>query len=441
MKPTMKKNQTPCTGPAAASRLAWFMNQLVEASLRRLPRAYRRAMRGSLAIDATPVRAFARGEVKPLDASGERHVVRHSSDPDAGWYSRTADSRDDGTARTKSRWAYEATLAVSGDVEHDEADRLPSLVLGMAILHYPGAEPGRNGMRALASVADRGYPRGYLAADRAYSNAKAEDFQLPARALGWKPVLDYTRDQLGIQAQAHGLIQVEGTWYCPAMPQPLIDATGDWRAGRVDEATYATRIEARRDYAARPKASADAEGHRRLLCPAAAAAPTARCVLKPASEGFDGATRVRIRPPQTLRDHPPAICRQQSVTVAPEQGAKFAQELPYASGEYRRIYATLRNSVEGMNGYLKDPAREGLDLAGRRRIRGVAAQSVLVAFQIFAANLRKIEGFLAEVARAAAGVPRARRRSRRRTTAPLAAWRPQSQPGAFGTSGRPPPGD
>ena len=425
----------------AAALLTWVVNQLIEASLQLLPRAHRRAMRGSLAVDATPVPAFARGEVKPLDASGERHVVRHSADPDAGWYARTTDARDGGPPVTKSNWAYEATLAVSGDVEHDDADRLPSLVLGMAILHAPGAEPGRNGIRALSSVAERGYSPGYLAADRAYSSAKAEDFQLPARALGWKPVFDYKADQLGIQAQAHGLVQVEGSWYCPAMPKALIDATGDWRAGRIDEATYATRIAARQAYAARPKASADAEGHRRYLCPASGSAPTARCVLKPASEGFDGTTRLRIRPAADLATHPPAICRQQSVTVAPEQGAKFAQELPYASGEHRRIYATLRNSIEGMNGYLKDPAFEALGQAGRRRIRGVAAQSVLVAFQIFAANVRKIDGFLAGVAGASAGALR-RRRPRRRTTAPLATWRPEPVPPPTppDTAGRPPPG-
>ena len=46
-----------------------------------------------------------------------------------------------------------------------------------------------------------------------------------------------------------------------------------------------------------------------------------------------------------------------------------------------------------MNGFIKDGAREAIDDAERRRIRGVAAQSVLVAFQLLAANIRKIERF------------------------------------------------
>ena len=44
------------------------------------------------------------------------------------------------------------------------------------------------------------------------------------------------------------------------------------------------------------------------------------------------------------------------------------------------MYATLRNSNEGMNGFIKDGAREAIDDPERRRIRGVAAQSVLVVF-------------------------------------------------------------
>jgi hypothetical protein len=34
--------------------------------------------------------------------------------------------------------------------------------------------------------------------------------------------MDYRADQLGIQASTGGAILVEGTWYCPALPEPLI---------------------------------------------------------------------------------------------------------------------------------------------------------------------------------------------------------------------------
>ncbi len=64
---------------------------------------------------------------------------------------------------------------------------------------------------------------------------------------------------------------------------------------------------------------------------------------------------------------------------------------------------------------LQGPAHEALDDPGRRRIHGMAAQSVLVAFLGLAANVRKIRAFI--LAGSATN-------PRRRTTEPLKAWRP-----------------
>ncbi len=72
-----------------------------------------------------------------------------------------------------------------------------------------------------------------------------------------------------------------------------------------------------------------------------------------------------------------------------------------------------------MNGYLKDPANEALDDPGRRRVHGVAAQSVLVAFLVVAANVRKIRTFMSL---RPGTLPR--KRPRRRTTESVSAWRP-----------------
>ena len=72
-----------------------------------------------------------------------------------------------------------------------------------------------------------------------------------------------------------------------------------------------------------------------------------------------------------------------------------------------------------MNGYLKDPAHEALGDPGRRRIHGLAAQSVLVAFLVVAANVRKIRAFMSSRPGAAP-----LKRPRRRNTEPLSTWRP-----------------
>ena len=62
--------------------------------------------------------------------------------------------------------------------------------LGLAITR-PGEDPGGTGARVLASVAARGHKTGPLGYDRAYTQALPARFHLPARALGYQPVMDY----------------------------------------------------------------------------------------------------------------------------------------------------------------------------------------------------------------------------------------------------------
>jgi hypothetical protein len=110
------------------------------------------------------------------------------------------------------------------------------------------------------------------------------------------------------------------------------------------------------------------------------------------------------------------------VTIPPDAGAKFHQDLLFGSPEWHSVYSTLRNSIEGFNGYVKDGAHEALDDSERRRLRGVAAQSVLVAFLLLGANLRKISAFLSEARAIEAGT--VKRLPRRRQTKALDTWRP-----------------
>ena len=74
-------------------------------------------------------------------------------------------------------------------------------------------------------------------------------------------------------------------------------------------------------------------------------------------------------------------------------------------------YATLRNTIEGLDGYAKDPARQALATPGRRRVRGIAAQSVFTALLLMAANIRKVRAWRTlTVGDTAATARRARRR-------------------------------
>ena len=89
----------------------------------------------------------------------------------------------------------------------------------------------------------------------------------------------------------------------------------------------------------------------------------------------------------------PKICCGTAITIAPDVGIRHRQELAFGSGPWAKRYATLRNTIEGLNGYIKDPAHESLGTPARRRVRGIAAQSIFVAILTMAANLRKIRAY------------------------------------------------
>ena len=158
----------------------------------------------------------------------------------------------------------------------------PDLAIGLALAR-PGEDPGGTGARVLASVAARGHKAGWLGYDRAYTAALPGRFQLPARALGYRPVMDYRIDQLGIQANTGGAILVEGSWYCPALPGPLITATTRLRDHAITRDLYDQQITARCPYQLKRKDGPDADGYQRLSCPAAGNRPGLICPLRQAS--------------------------------------------------------------------------------------------------------------------------------------------------------------
>ncbi len=61
-------------------------------------------------------------------------------------------------------------------------------------------------------------------------------------------------------------------------------------------------------------------------------------------------------------------------------------------------YFRLRNSVEGINGFAKDRLQERLEDADTLRIRGIAAQTLLLAFQLAHANRRKLASWADAIA-------------------------------------------
>ncbi len=393
---------TPGQAQAARDRLEAFLNALLEASISALTGEELAAYDGCTGLDATPVPLFSRGPSKRTGLC--------ASDPDGGWYVREGDHReredDKGKPLRKIAWALEATIATTARLP-GTAPSCPDLAIGLALAR-PGEDPGGTGARVLASVAARGHQPGPLGYDRAYTQALPERFHLPIRALGYSPVMDYRANQLGIQASTGGAILVEGTWYCPALPDPLITATTSLRGHAITRELYDQQIAGRCPYQLKHKDGPDADGYQRLSCPAAGKHPRLICPLRQASlSPRDGRAKVLQPPPE-----PPGICRQTAITIAPDTGARYRQDLPYGSPAWHARYATLRNTIEGLNGYAKDPAHEALAQPARRRVRGIAAQSVFTALLLMAANIRKIRAWRALTARGKARITRRARRRR-----------------------------
>ena len=426
------------------ARLSWFCNQILGASVAQMNREERRRWQGSVGVDATPVKAFAQQDrrVPGKESRSERKLLTSSSDPDAGLYMRKGDHNGDAALGVvkKRMWAFELSIAVMGTEDPSAPATFPQLVVGMAPLHRPGVEPGRNGVEAIRSIHERGLPARYLAADRAYSNEQPENFQLPVKALGYDVVFDYREDQLGVKDGHGGSVQVEGRLYCPAMPLDLKTATVDVRRKsddplKISPEVYTARIESRRSYALRPNGRPDKKGHQRLICPAAGTTPTMICARKPKSRAKAmGKPRVSLN--HLLISEPLKVCEQQTVTLPPEVGAKFAQKLPFGTPEWEGRYHSLRNTIEGVNGTLKDGSYAALGDPLRRRIRGQAAQSIFVAFLIFAVNIQKIDKFRELAVVDPDGTKRAGLRKRRRTTDALERWKPETPP-----TGNSPPDD
>lgn len=358
-------------------RLEGVVNDLLEASVRVCAPEELEGFGGSVGLDATVVPLFARG---PSSRAGTS-----SSDPDGGWYVREGDHRDivgpKGKKLRKLFWAQEATIVTMGRAP-GSAPTHPNLVLG-ALLTRPGEDPGASAVRLLNSVRARGYPASFLGADRGYTQVRPEHFHLPARALGYRVVMDYRETELGRRANSDGAVLVEGCFYCPAMPEDLVTASVDWRRGAVDAATHDARIAAKAYWRLARKERPDHDGYERFCCPALGGHLC--CELRPTSLNAVGAVPVLHPAPQ-----PDRVCTQSSITIAPDVGARFRQELAFGSPQWARIYATYRNTIEGLNGYVKDTAHESLHAPGRRRVRGIAAQSLFVAILLMAANFRKI---------------------------------------------------
>lgn len=114
-------------------------------------------------------------------------------------------------------WGWEATLAVRVTNDPQRETTFPRLVLGMT-LNQPAREPGANATRALEPMHAAGVPAGYLIGDRAYGNPpKPDDFQRPARAMGYGLLYNMKATDVGQVHMFNGVAMLEGNAYSPSI--------------------------------------------------------------------------------------------------------------------------------------------------------------------------------------------------------------------------------
>lgn len=404
----MHSRRDPKECATKRGRAGVFVNAILHGTWMLLPRDVRRQWKGNVAIDATFVRAAAsRGTTKRSDFC--------SSDPDAGWYRRDGDhAAEDPTTRAKSKyqrtrealgWGRELHTVVPYANTPGEAAEVPPIVLA-ATFDKPGRNVAANALAGIDAHLGHDRPAGTVVTDRAYlPHAKAEDLAIPLRGRGYDLVMDYdaTETMLGVQAAHGGALLIEGTWYCPSMPQPLQRASIDYLLRsegdphRITDDEYRQRIAQRERYRLRNKQKPDDEGYTRRMCPAAGPSATVACPLK--QQHPKAAAKTGLTPILKLNliDPAPKVCtNRETLTFEPGIGAKYEQTHPYKSKVWQKHYTHGRQAVESVNKSIKDGRFQPIDDTERRPRRGWIATLLAVVVMVAANNVRKIKDWLLE---------------------------------------------
>lgn len=151
------------------------------------------------------------------------------------------------------------------------------------------------------------------------------------------------------------------------------------------------------------KEKPDAKGRQPVSCPARGNSPTVTCPIFELLMEKEGKALPKVadkpRPRIEEEDAPeldflPEICRQHSLSLNLEDGIRGKQGFAYRSKEWDSFHKHARNSIESLNAGIKDPGKEDIEEASRRRVRGFGAAQVFITILLTNFNLRKIASFL-----------------------------------------------
>lgn len=388
----------PETAQKKADRRAIVMDALVHAALREIPDEILSRWEGDAVTDATYITVHGKRGTRSIqegDDLEERKYDWVAHDAFAGRYHRDGDhSGNKPTNRgilprhqEVSLWGREVEIVLMTRSLDANSHWYPLLAVG-ARVHNPGSTPPQHTVSILRGVRAAGYPAGTLVGDRVYgSSPKPENYQTPARELGYRLVHDYKVDQVGLQHTSKaGFKLVDGQWYSPCLPDVLASVELDWRRGNITTEQRNARILERQTYRARPKGDPDGKGTQRFECMAAGPNATATCPLKKFLRTATARGGLTVIPAGQVPARPPKACTQTSATIRASEGAKYRMDMTYRSDEWHVRYTYSRQAIESFNKHLKRGSYAVLGDAQNRPQRGVAAQSVLVAVIVAAGN-------------------------------------------------------
>jgi hypothetical protein len=349
---------------APCQDLQKLSDHLLEASI---PGQFKDAS-SSLAVDWTDVQAWARAVPASSPGTG--------ADPEARWGHRNVNRTIE---EGEMFFGYHMPAATM--INDEGGPPVPELVRRITVCSS-AHDPAAALVPVLADmVSADGVRPGDVLADSGFSYRQPDTWANPLRGLGMQLVVDLHENDRGPRGTHDGAVICNGNLYCPATPKALLKLVPlPPGASAAETASHDAQTAELARYKLGLHAADDADGYRRLACPAAMG--KIRCPLRPASMKLARDRPEILAPPQ----HPQACCAQKTITAGPDVAAKTRQKHDYPSAAWRVSYRR-RTASERLNASVKDTATGSID-RGWIRLMGVTPLALFLTCMMVVRNQR-----------------------------------------------------
>jgi hypothetical protein len=353
-------------------------------------------LEASMAAGWTDVEAWARAVPASSPGTG--------AGPEARWGHRNVNRKIELGEMFFGYYMPAATM-----VNDEDGLMVPELVRRITVCSS-AHDPAAALVPVLAGMAASGARPGDILADSGFSYRAPGTWANPLRGLGAQLAVDLHPQDRGPQGTHQGAVICNGNLYCPQTPKPLLQLIPlPPGASAAEVAAHDQQTAELSRHKLGLHAAEDANGYRRLTCPAAAG--KIRCPHRPASMMLERSRPEILAPP----GHPPACCTQKTITAGPGVAAKTRQKHDYPSAARRRSYRR-RTASERLNASVKDTATGSID-RGWIRLTGITPLTLWLTCIMVVRNQRILTAWHArqddDARRAAGRLPPPTRKPRR----------------------------